>query len=148
MRGESGPVALRSQVLPLPWVFRAGARPLLKQGGGFRGPQGQLQWRLQVTHKAVGAVTGGWRGGCRWLGGKGGKGLCDPWATPPPQPPLKQRSGWGLNGPGTLISRYLTPKHSGNRTRHPVPPVVRKPLHCVHVGVPLSLSVHFFWKGA
>ena len=47
-----------------------GAGHCLMGGGGFRGSQGQLQWRLQVTHKAVGGSY--WRLE-RWLQAVGGQ---------------------------------------------------------------------------
>ena len=53
---------------------RGSAGLCLIRGGGFRGSQGQLQWRLQVTHKAVGGSY--WRlEGRLPVGGGASKGM-------------------------------------------------------------------------
>ena len=47
-----------------------GAGLCLMGGGGSGGPRGSYNGGCRSLTKRFGAVTGGWRGGCRWLGGK------------------------------------------------------------------------------
>ena len=82
---------LSTRSAPVGMVVGGLARPLLE------GVPGQVQWRLQVTHKAVGGSYWPLEGRLRVVGAKGrheARGCVPVGSPPPPHPPPLKTKAW------------------------------------------------------